>query len=285
MNAKDVKLILAPKVRLISRQQIDITTLSEFLAKEADAAGWMSDASEVGDELPEIAGRLCYNSYKAPRPGGNAAYIKHIIESGHGRVLEHSVLGFLITGVSRSLAHEFLTHKIGISHSELSQRFVDCSEISFVVPPAKLAYYQSWTKMKDNMDDRDHPEFENARRFRGWLMARVYDLEEYQAWYAELQKTAPEGIEGTDLRKWCRSASRDCLPACTETRFFVTANLRAWRNTIEMRCSKFADAEIRRLFNAVFPFLVSEAPAVFSDYTLSPLPDGTQEITTKFKKV
>jgi thymidylate synthase (FAD) len=34
--------------------------------------------------LIEFGGRLCYQSFATPRPGGHKAYIDHILESGHG---------------------------------------------------------------------------------------------------------------------------------------------------------------------------------------------------------
>ncbi len=37
-------------------------------------------------------------SFAKPRPGGNAAYIGHILEVGHGSVLEHAVFNLIITG-------------------------------------------------------------------------------------------------------------------------------------------------------------------------------------------
>ena len=90
----------------------------------------------AGQKLVEVAGRLCYTSYARPRPGGNATYIGHILEVGHGSVLEHAVFNFIITGVSRSFTHELVRHRAGWSYSQLSQRFVDESACAFVEPDA-----------------------------------------------------------------------------------------------------------------------------------------------------
>src|SRR5919202_4719305 len=73
-------------------------------------------------------------SFLRPRPGGNAAYLSHIKESGHGSVLEHAVWNFLITGVSRSLTHELIRHRAGMGYSQLSQRYVDESVAEYVEP-------------------------------------------------------------------------------------------------------------------------------------------------------
>ena len=51
----------------------------------------------------------------------------------------------------------------------------------------------------------------------------------------------------TDRRKAIRQAARAVLPNATETKIFVTGNVRAWRHFIEMRAATFADWEIRSL--------------------------------------
>ena len=124
-----------PKVYLVGRQEIDEAALNRFLADEG-VSRWSTDTEEAGETLVEVAGRLCYKSYARPRPGGNAAYIGHILEVGHGSVLEHAVFNFIITGVSRSFTHELIRHRAGMGYSQLSQRFVDESECAFVEPDA-----------------------------------------------------------------------------------------------------------------------------------------------------
>jgi len=131
MTADD--LLTDVSVYVLNRQVIDATELSRFL--EDHGVSWESD-SDVGAEVTcEVGGRVCYMSFAKPRPGGNAAYLKHIKEVGHGSVLEHAVWTLVITGVSRSLSHELVRHRAGWSYSQLSQRYVDESQVKFVVPP------------------------------------------------------------------------------------------------------------------------------------------------------
>src|SRR5712692_10422628 len=73
-------------------------------------------------------------SFAKPRPGGNATYLSHILEVGHGSVLEHGVWNFIFTGVSRSLTHELIRHRAGWGYSQLSQRYVDESVAEYVEP-------------------------------------------------------------------------------------------------------------------------------------------------------
>jgi thymidylate synthase (FAD) len=95
----------------------------------------------------------------------------------------------------------------------------------------------------------------------------------------------PPDADRTTRRKAARQAARSVLPNATETKIFVTANARALRHFLEMRGSAFAEPEIRKLANKLLDVLQADSPNLFGDYTKVPLPDGTFEITTPFKKV
>lgn len=127
-----MKIITEPSVYLLGRQSVDQPELDRFLADHGVA--WETDSEVAAEVLTETAGRVCYLSFAKPRPGGNAAYLGHIKEVGHGSVLEHAVWNLLITGVSRSLTHELVRHRVGLSPSQLSQRYVDESVAEYVVP-------------------------------------------------------------------------------------------------------------------------------------------------------
>jgi hypothetical protein len=111
---EDVRVILEPAVYLVGRQQVDQDVVDRFLADHGVA--WQTDTEVAGEHLAEIAGRLCYMSFARPRPGGNKTYLGHILEVGHGSVLEHAVWNFVFTGVSRSLTHELVRHRSGFGY-------------------------------------------------------------------------------------------------------------------------------------------------------------------------
>src|SRR5438309_1828589 len=130
--AKDMRVIREPTVYLVGRQTVDQAEIDRFLADHG--VSWQTDTEVAGEHLMEVAGRVCYMSFAKPRPGGNEAYLKHILEVGHGSVLEHAVWNFLAVGVSRSLTHELIRHRAGFGYSQLSQRYVDESIAEYVVP-------------------------------------------------------------------------------------------------------------------------------------------------------
>ena len=210
-----------------------------------------------GDFIPETSGRLCYQSFAKPRPGGNAAYMERILSEGHGSVLEHAQIGFIISGVSRSLTHELIRHKAGTAVSELSQRFVDASDLGFVVPPKYVDCYQVvkvFTKaVRDALD-----------------------------YYLVL---CDEEAADTLARKRIRESARSVLPNCVETHIAFSANLRAWRNILEQRGNLHAVLEIRRLTVALLEPLRLYAPNVFQDFDIVTDEDGRESVVNKWRKV
>lgn len=214
-------------------------------------------APHDGDSIPEIAGRVCYQSFSNPRPGGNAAYLKRILSENHGSVLTHASIGFIICGVSRSLTHELIRHSTGAGISELSQRFVDASDLGFVVPPR-------W-------GDAAPGDFVN-------LCASARDV------YKRLVEWEGKA-ESTLERKRIRESARSVLPNCTETHIAFTANLRAWRNVLEQRGNIHADLEIRRLACLLLEHLKLYSPNVFQDMELFVDEDGLQSIKYEWRKV
>lgn len=302
-----MKVIFEPKVYLIGRQSINDAGLDQFLADENVV--WKSDSDVASEIIAEVNGRLCYMSYKNPRPGGNEAYLRHILESGHGSVLEGAVWNFIVTGVSRSLTHELIRHRTGMSPSQLSQRYVDESAAEYVVPPDLQVEVRAAMKIEQEEGDIDwmflpdelywFPEFfaENgiadkeefwsmANAGMDWLESVRHSHEKYVSIADYLTKKAAKcGLVKTEGRKLARQAARSVLPNATETKIALCTNARALRHIIEMRSSRFADPEIRILATRIWEVVQCEAPHIFDDYTPNTLPDGTTELTTPYRKV
>ena len=258
-----MKIIRQPTVYLVGRPTLDDEEIARFLA-DHNVVGWSTDTPNAAEVLPEVAGRLCYMSFSKPRPGGNETYLGHIKEVGHGSVLEHTVWNFIITGVSRSFTHELVRHRAGFGYSQLSQRYVDESVADFVEPDCISA-------------DRELHEV--------WQSAVEHAQEAYIKLVEGLQAKFASIEDKTLRRKLARQAARSVLPNATETKIFVTANARAWRHFIELRCNEHAETEIRVVAAKILEILQREAPNLFGDYEFISLPDGTRAAQTRFHKV
>ena len=224
---------------------------ADFLA-DHNLETFTSDASTHAEYVPEVAGRICYMSFLTPRPGGNKAYIDNILARGHGSVLEHAVFGLIFTGISRSCSHELVRHRVGMSYSQLSQRYVNSKDVNFIVPH-DLPHNER-TRFEDSCNDA---------------------LEDYR-WLS--QADLPDV-------KAKRQMARSVLPNATETKIVVTGNARAWRHFIELRGGGGAEPEIRKLALKVCGVLFEAAPNLFADYTWHTTGDGPATVTTPYRKV
>jgi thymidylate synthase (FAD) len=259
-ETKPLKIVRAPRVYLVGRQIVDRQDVERFLADHG--VTWTTDTEVGGEALAEMAGRVCYMSYGKGRKT-NHEFLGHIVEVGHGSVLEHAVWSFLITGVSRSLTHELIRHR-HFSYSQLSQRYVDESDSDFVEPDAIA----------------EDPELHAL-----WIDTVNTARAAYDRLVAGLQKHYAGVPEATLRRKLARQTARSVLPNATETKIFVTGNARALRHFIELRGSEHADVEIRKLAVAMLELMQQEAPGLFADYRLVPLSDGGAAVHTDHPKV
>ena len=237
--------------------RVQLIAKTEFLAPPG--VPWSTDA-DGGEALTEFAGRACYQSWSKPNPktATNASYLRHIIDVGHFSVLEHASVSFYITGLSRSCTHELIRHR-HFSYSQLSQRFVPERDSQVVLPPGL----------------EDDPELQEL-----FLTAADASRKAYSTLLTKLEAKFADEPNAVLRRKQARQAARAVLPNATETRIVVTGNYRAWRHFIAMRASEHADVEIRRLAIACLRQLADLAPAVFADFEVTTLADGSEVATS-----
>lgn len=201
--------------------------------------------------------------------GGKALYVRRNgipVWSGNS-VIEHCNWSFIFTGVSRTLTHELVRHRSGWSYSQLSQRYVDETDAEFICPEV-IAKDEELKKVWET----------GINACRITYASLVPSLIEHFL-------TEFPSLTNTELRKKARQAARSVLPNATETKIFVTANARAIRHFLEMRCSRHAETEIRVLAGMVWKIMVEESPNLFGDYEKIDLEDGTFELKTEHRKV
>lgn len=264
-----------PKIALVGKTIMDIDGVLAFL--DDHDVQWpqlrdkLQSMVDLGDRdcewLVEMAGRTCYMSF-----GGKGRqhedHIRHLIEVGHGSVLEHVQFNFEIWGISRSCSHEIVRHRAGFAYSQISQRYVDSSNVRFVIPPG----IQELAKT-------------NKGLYEQWMhhceISRVL-YENLTSGLAELYKDLDNP---TERRKKARQAARSVLPNATETKIMMSANGRAVRHFIEMRASAAADLEIRILAVKLFQIMERQFPLIVYGMKMITLSDGTKAVESQFRKV
>ena len=85
------------------------------------------------------AGKLCYSPsniddlMEKQTDESIEKFVNMITSIGHGSVLEHASFTFAIEGVSRSLTHQLVRHRIA-SYSQQSQRYVKETQFDYIIP-------------------------------------------------------------------------------------------------------------------------------------------------------
>jgi thymidylate synthase (FAD) len=228
--------------------KITLLSAPSFLNPDHLPGVFLGEASPV-EQLSEYAGRVCYMSQANPGGKTTGEYLQHILELGHGSVIEHGQFSYLLEGVSRSLTHELIRHRVGTSVSQLSQRFVDESDTAFVCPP-EIAKY--------------------PRMLSRWESACEFALDQYKALCANLDEAMPlDGLSKTTRRKRIREAARAVLPNCVETKLVWSCNLRELRHILLLRGSPHADLEIQQFAKALWALTRDHAPNALADLTWS----------------
>lgn len=146
-----------------------------------------------------------------------------VMKMGHTSVVEHVCFTFAISGVSRSLTHQLVRHRIA-SYSQQSQRYVT-QEMNYVVPPSVK---------KTGSLEKYHS-----------IMNKIWKL------YEELKKDIPT------------EDARYVLPNASSTKIIVTMNARSLLNFFELRCCLHAQWEIRKLAWKMLGIVKKIAPVIF----------------------
>jgi thymidylate synthase (FAD) len=154
-------------------------------------------------------------------------FIGERLKTGHASPLEQVVFWFAIAGVSRSLSHQFVRHRIGISFEQQSQRYVKFKQdkLAFVLP-------ESWKRAQ--LDD----EFAE-------LLGKTSEL------YAKALKA---GIPAED--------ARFVLPNAAPTNFHVMVNFAEMLHICDLRLCVRAQWEIRRMVALMRAEIKRELPEI-----------------------
>lgn len=179
------------------------------------------------------AAKLCYSSSDIESLMNGLttekieAFIKKLTDLGHQSPLEHCSFTFGIEGVSRTLSHQLVRHRIA-SYSQKSQRYVKEGQFEYIIPP----------KIIENCADKNV--YENFMKYA----QETYDY------------FIRNGIPAED--------ARFVLPNACETKIIVTMNIRTLLHFFEERCCNRAQWEIRHMAYTMLRICKEVAPNLFT---------------------
>ncbi|MGL4387880.1 MAG: FAD-dependent thymidylate synthase [Brevinema sp.] len=174
----------------------------------------------------EYGARICYDSNDKITETSREKFLPNLLKSGHTSVFEHSSASFHIQEISRAASHQIVRHRHS-SFSQRSQRYVNEQDFNFVTPSRITENPEAHELYKKVMNDINH-------------------------YYHQLIEL---GIKKED--------ARFIMPNAAETELVMTANFREWLHVIDMRVSRGAQWEIRKLTTLIWKELYNHAPNIF----------------------
>jgi thymidylate synthase (FAD) len=179
------------------------------------------------------AAKLCYSAAGVEAiaekltPEKTAGFIQKLAEMGHLSAFEHAAFTFGIEGVSRTLTHQLVRHRLA-SYSQQSQRYVGMSELpaGAIVPPKISGLLRE--------------------KFQGMLR-------DIGAFYEEM---VAAGVPAEDARY--------ILPNASPTKIVMTMNARELLHFFALRCCNRAQWEIHDLADELLRLAKKAAPALFA---------------------
>lgn len=268
-NITENKHFKLPKTYLLGYTSINLDGIKQYL-EDTDQLEFLNEINEAraqglddGEILCSFYAKACYASLtdKKNKNISKTRDIKNnimgILNSGHGSVIEHCSINFMVTDCSRIFTHELVRHRAGTAFSQTSGRYVRCDELNIVVDPIL------------------EPAYDLVEECREFL----------QNWYKRLEDRLDiNNDKDFSIKKKKTSAMRRLMPNGQTNEIGVTLNLRSLRHTIENRSSEHAEWEIRLIYNQIYEIIKSKFPVMFFD-AKEELIDGLLQITFENKKV
>lgn len=295
-----MRICTKPKVYLIAKTQLNVNGITSFLNEQGLA--WPTEplgleSPRGAEQLTELAGRCCYMSF-GNKAGSktNAVYIDNLLGRlpdgtfrdgpAHGSVLEHATFSFLVVGAGRGFSHEQIRHRAGWAYSQLSTRYCDFErdgdeegtwDPGFTIPPLGQLNATTTKAIEDT-----HRTALDA--YKSILVMIEHDLRQNEEFMASLSVNS-EREQKRMLRKAARGAARDVLPNGTEAIMVMTANARSIWNTIPLRATEHAEAEIREVYVQIARIMETEMPTLFRGLKFVKLWDGSEAVEMPRDKV
>lgn len=208
------------------------------------------------EKLVAMAAKLCYSSVGTDEiaegltPEATEKFLEFLTGIGHESPIEHVNFTFAAEGISRTLTHQLVRHRIA-SYSQQSQRYVKLDAFAFVVPPAieEIPLAKAY--------------FEEAMLRDQETYDKLVDILEK----ATFEKLISEGVSEKQARKASEKAAiedaRYVFPNACETKILFTMNARTLLHFFHQRCCNRAQWEIRNMADQMLMEAKKAAPLLF----------------------
>jgi thymidylate synthase (FAD) len=193
-----------------------------------------------GEKLIASAAKLCYSSVgvseieEALDESKVESFLNLLVKLGHESPIEHISFTFGVEGVSRTLTHQLVRHRIG-SYSQQSQRYVKLDQFEYIIPPHIKSDIEA-----EKIFIKSMQESQKAYDSLGEILYNKHYTKYIDSGLTQKEaknKAEKEAIED----------ARYVFPNACESKIVVTMNARSLMNFFSLRTCNRAQWEIRSL--------------------------------------
>jgi thymidylate synthase (FAD) len=211
-----------------------------------------------GEKLVAAAAKLCYSPVginqieEGLTDDKVESFLNHLMDMGHESPIEHVSFTFGVEGISRTLTHQLVRHRIA-SYSQQSQRYVRLSQFEYIIPPS----IEKNSKAKELFIKAMEEDQKYYDEISGLLFNEHYNryIEEGLNEKEAKKKAEKEAIED----------ARYIFPNACETKIVFTMNTRSLLNFFRLRCCNRAQWEIRELATQMLKEVKKVYPILFKN--------------------
>lgn len=239
-----------------------------------------------GEKLIASAAKLCYSPVgigsieEKLDQKSTEKFLHSLVELGHESPIEHVSFTFGAEGVSRTLTHQLVRHRIG-SYSQQSQRYVRLNQFEYIIPPA-IAKSEEAKRLFVEAMEKDQQYYDG-----------IVDILFKKYFKKCLDQGLKETVAKQKSEKQAIEDARYVFPNACETKIVFTMNARSLLNFFRLRCCNRAQWEIRELATEMLRQVKGVYPTLFKNAGPGclggPCPEGNMtcgeivEVRKKFK--
>src|SRR5699024_705288 len=181
-----------------------------------------------GEKMLASAAKLCYSPVGIDKIEEDVdeenvdKFLNMLISLGHESPLEHISFTFGIEGVSRTLTHQLVRHRIA-SYSQQSHRYVKLEQFEYVIPPSIKEEPEAKKMFIEAMEEDQ----------------KYYDKITNILYKKNYEKYMKEGYKELEARAKAEKSSiedaRYIFPNACETKIVATMNARSLLNFFRLR--------------------------------------------------
>lgn len=211
-----------------------------------------------GEKLIASAAKLCYSPVgveeieESLNEENISSFLNLLMDMGHESPIEHVSYSFAAQGVSRTLTHQLVRHRIA-SYSQQSQRYVKLDQFEYIVPPhiennprAKEIFVRAMEEDQKHYDE-------------------IVDILYKEHYDSYIEEGLTEKKAGQKAEKEAIEDARYVFPNACETKIVFTMNARTLLNFFKLRCCNRAQWEIKELAIEMLREVKKVSPVLFKN--------------------